>query len=184
MSGALQQGVRASDYEAIGDSPGWHRSDEAEGGEVSDVEEESFGRNRTRQRPSSTSASGVVSVWITLFVMCVAVCGGFIVMFQRQQQIELSIRDLSSNYKNDQGNFDEKIRIISEEVHKQRDNVTSRYNALDGQLQAVQEIIDRLNNRTTNADVLDQLKVTYSQLKADMGGMKEAVDDNDNDDEK
>lgn len=177
MSGALQQGVRASDYEAIGDSPGWHRSDEAEGGEVSDVEEESFGRNRTRQHSSSTSASGVVSVWITLFVMCVAVCGGFIVMFQRQQQIELSIRDLSSNYKNDQGNFDEKIRIISEEVHKQRDNVTSRYNALDGQLQAVQEIIDRLNNRTTNADVLDQLKVTYSQLKADMGGMKEAVDD-------
>ena len=37
-------------------------------------------------------------------------------------------------------------------------------------------IITRLDNRTTNADVLEQLKVTYGRMQGDMSQVKDKVD--------
>ncbi len=176
MASALTGGLRPADYEALDSSE--HR--EGEEGRLGDsVERAELGgsaREVNVQRQSLSSFSGVFSIWISILILYVAVGGGFFIMYQKQQQMELSVQDWTMRYNVDQSRNDQKIRKISEAVHQQRDNVTSKYYALDGQLQAVQNVINRLNNRTTNADVLAELKATYAKLTVDMTDVKSAVD--------
>jgi hypothetical protein len=121
---------------------------------------------------SSYSSGGLGRVWVSIALLFVAVCGGFISLHVQQQQLITALQD---SIKVDQKAYEQRVKLIGAEVHSQQDEAASKYSKFEKELGAFGMVIGRLDNRTTNADVLDQLKKTHGELLVDMDKVKADV---------
>ena len=97
-------------------------------------------------------------------------------VFNQQLQMRQSLADANARMDAYVANNDKLVSEIGDAVKSQRRDATFQFEQIGKQMSEMSSIITRLDNRTTNADVLEQLKVTYGRMQGDMSQVKDKVD--------
>ena len=122
------------------------------------------------------SPSATKRYWITVGVGFVVLLCSFLTVFNQQLQMKQALADVNTRMDAYVANNDKLMSEIGNAVQSQRKDATSQFQQIGKQMSEMSSIITRLSNRTTNADVLEQLKVTYSHMQGDMSLVQEKVD--------
>ncbi len=133
---------------------------------------------------SNSSSSGPrIFFYMTLLVALSAIAAGFYHMFVQQRLMMQNIQNLSSRLDFYQHNTQDKVHSLHESMKSLNNKTDSREHKIDSALDSLSikfsdmdTVINRLNNRTTNADVLDKLEKTHNKLESEMKDTTEEVE--------
>ena len=100
----------------------------------------------------------------------------FLVVFNQQLEMKLAMADMNARMDTYMSSNDRLVSEIGKAVQSQREDVTSQFQQIGQQMDEMSRILTHLSNRTTNADVLEQLKVTYGHMQGDVNRVKGEVD--------
>jgi len=121
--------------------------------------------------------------YMVLLVAVSTVAGGFYQLFTQQSIHLQSIHDLNKRLDSYQHSSQEKLHTIQTNLQTFSDHTDSREHEMketvdshNSKIEYLDTIVERLNNRTTNADVLDKLHSTHVALHEEMKNTTEEVE--------
>ncbi len=160
------------DYEAIADRDPERASETPEGAVVDDE-----GRRVSFDILSGGNISSNVAkrYWISAGVGFVALLLSLVLVFYQTTQMKTALANMNQRMDTYVSNNDKVVSEIGEAVQSQQKEASSQFAQIDKQMDDLSSIITRLSNRTTNADVLEQLHVTYGQMQGDVDRVKGEV---------
>jgi len=107
------------------------------------------------------------SLWCGYFILVVLLTGGLLSVFkftmELQSQVVLlstSVRSLERDLAVLRSESRQDIGTVSDDIMRIETNYTRKIDTLDGRLDDVDATLVKLTNRTTNADVLEQMRET------------------------
>ena len=116
---------------------------------------------------ASGSRGASTSLWCGFFVLVVAVTGALLSMFKLtmdlQSQVVLlttNVRSLEQELTSLRSESRQEYGTVSDDLLRIESNYTRVVSALDGRIDGMNTALTKLTNRTTNAEVLEQLHRT------------------------
>lgn len=150
------------------------------GGNATTMERMEINTGDTTTR--STPYSSNTLLWVYVILLTLASSIGFYTLFQHQIALENEIMIYKSKIETIQSSLSLEMHTIESAIQSMNNNMTaeisdigSSINSHSVDIHGLTDTVNRLSNRTTNADVLDRLATTHQMVLHELNGTKLAI---------